>query len=335
MKRIRFLLPFLLLVTGCLGGLDELTDVIEACGLSFGDVQQQNDISDDCREAIESLLPDAQNNFSGRLVVLGTDLNETNQRLLYVHGIDASGTPLTAEQLQEASVTVIDGTTETVLPAGAFAIEALEGLTTDLASISVVTDYSGSMTDQDLDTAAEIHTDLFNILPPIYEAEVILFSETVFQKLEFSEDSAEILAAVARDDSFERSSTALYDGMGTALAHLVTRDRPIRFLITATDGLENASTTYTKAQLIETIDSNRIFVLMLGSLFSDVDEMEELAGENGIYFYAPSYDALKEAVTSYIESLGEAVQIAIDTAYQGADAARVTVGDLSTTVTFE
>lgn len=103
----------------------------------------------------------------------------------------------------------------------------------------------------------------------------------------------------------------------------MARDRPIRLLVTATDGLENASTTYTKAQLIQTIDSNRIFVLMLGSLFSDVDEMEELAGENGVYFYAPSYSALKEAV-----------QIAIDEAYQGADAARVTVGDLSTTATF-
>lgn len=331
MKRIVYLLSVLVLTVGCPSGL---SNIIDACGLSFDDIQQQNGISDDCRDAVGSLLPSAQNNFTSRLVVLGTDLDESNQRRLYVQGIDASGNPLTSDQLKTATVTVIEGSTETVLDAGDFTIEALKDLSTDLASISVVTDYSGSMTSADLDTAAEIESDIFGILAPIYEAEVILFSETVTQKLSFTEDQAQILAAVARDDSIDRSSTALYDGMGTALAHLVARERPIRFLITATDGLENASTTYTKAQLITTIDSNRIFVLMLGSLFSDVDEMKDLAGDNGVYFYAPSYDALKSEVTAFVESLGEAVQIALDAAYKDADAVRVTVGDLSATETF-
>lgn len=314
-------------------GCSTLSNLIDACDLSFEDVQQQNGISDGCRDAIESLLPEAQNNAASRLVVLGTEM-VGGQRILYLHGIDSGGSPFTTEELQGASVTVIDGGTETALPAADFAITSLEGVTDDLVSLSVVTDYSGSMADSDLDTAAEIFTDVFNILPPIFEAEVVLFSETVTQKLAFTEDRDALLAAVARDDSVERSSTALYDGMGTALSHLVARERPIRVLIASTDGLENASTGFTKDQLTATIGSNRILVLMLGSLFSDVDELKELAGTNGVYFYAPSYSSLKSSVANYITSLGEAVRITLDAAHQNADSARITVDGVSTTVSF-
>ena len=334
MKRFLALILCVLFI-GCTGAIDQLLGVIEECGMSFDDLVQQNDVSEDCRNAVESLLPEVQNNFTGRLIVLGTELDETtNQRIIYLSGVDASGNALTSEALQAASITVTEGGTDTVLTAADFSTTALSDLTGDIISLSVVTDYSGSMMDEDLDTAAEIDTDIISILPEVCGMEVIYFSETVTQKLDFTETRSDALASILRDDSVERSSTALYDGMGAALAHLIASGRPIRFLITSTDGLENASTSYTKASLIDTIKNNRTFFLMLGSLFSDVDELTELAGENGVFFYAPSYAALKDEVVGFVNSLGETTQVAIDAAYQAADSAAITVGDLSTTVEF-
>ena len=227
-----------------------------------------------------------------------------------------------------------EGATETELTSAEFSVDTLADLTEDLMSISIVTDYSGSMRDADIDNAALIYTDLFTALPSIYEAEAIVFSDEVTLQQTFTEDQTTILSAVARDDSIERSSTALYDGMGTALGYLTERTRPIKLLVTATDGLENASATYSKSQITSTISDNGVIVVMIGSLFSDVDELSDLAGSNGIYFFAQTYTEARTAMTTFISSLENIVRITVDNTYQNADTISVAIGSNTATFSF-
>jgi hypothetical protein len=190
-------------------------------------------------------------------------------------------------------------------------VRVVAELDLQLLSIGVVNDYSASMLEQDLDTVARIERDLFEILPPIYEAEVSVFSEQITLQQAYTEDEDAVLQAVARDDGIERSSTALYDAMGEALSRLTERTRPARLLIVSTDGRENASTMHEKAELIEAIADSGVAVLMLGALFADVAEMRQLVGPRGFYFYTPLYDDLRATLDGYLDSLRELVVVRI------------------------
>ncbi len=306
---------------------------IEICGdQTLEELMTADEISDSCRDALESWLPDPQNSAEGKLLVLGERVDEDGSRLLYLQGVDTEGAALTAEALAEATVSIDIGGEATVLAAADISITVVVDIASDIFSIAVVNDYSASMRDGDLDDMELIHTDLFSYFPPLYEAEVTYFSETVDVKLPFSEDADAVLAAVARDNSYDRTSTALLDGMGTALDSLVTRERPVKVMIVGTDGAENASTQYTQSQLLNTIEQQGVFVIMLGALMADVDALRTLAGDRGVYFYARGYGRLRNAVQPFLESFAEMVQIGIPPEYADADSIIVEAGGLSLTV---
>lgn len=312
-----------LLTAGCIGS-SVVSGLIGDCGdLSFSDVQQQNGLSDTCRDAITSLLPDAQNNFTSRLVLLGADTNGTGQRILYLQGINTAGTGLTAADFSVSNgavVTVTQAGVTTTLPASDFTVSSLSAETDGIASLSLVTDYSASMSGDDIDAAGDIFNDVLDVVPSaILESEVSVFSDTVTVRREFSEDETAVRAAIVRDDDIERNSTALYDGMGAALTRLIARDRPIRILVVSTDGLENASESFTKAGVIGLIEDNRVLTVMIGTLLSDVSELQDLAGRRGVFFYAQSYFDAREQMAAFYESLQNASKITLNAAYQNAD----------------
>jgi hypothetical protein len=332
MKRIARIIGIVACVIqlgGC-AALDLLTD----CGnLDFEALQQgQTPISSSCHDAIASLLPEAQTNFSSsKLVVLGAEIDGSNQPILYVGGIDANGTALTATDFSQATVTVIENGLETTLGAGEYAVESLQNLSGDVASLSYVTDYSASMSDGDIDDAADIFDDLIavDVFPAIYEAEVYNFSHIVTTRQSFTETRQEVLDALVRDDGVERDVTALYDGMGAALTSLVARTRPVRILLVATDGMENDSTNFTKDQVTTLISDNKVLVVMVGTLFSDAGELEDLAGPRGIFFYAKTYLAARSQVAAFVSSIQSSVQMTLNSAYQNAQEVDITVGTLT------
>lgn len=312
--------------------VQSVSDAIEACdGMTYEQVTQQNDITDSCRSAVQSLLPSAENNLIGHMTFLGKETEQgTGNLILYVQGTSSTGAALTAADFAGATVTAATSGIDTVLTSSDFSAAALPTSPDDLASIGVVTDYSGSMSDGDLDDAAAINTDIFSVLPAIYEAEIWAFSDTLTEIQSFTSDQDSVLAAVARNDQIERKSTALYDGMGTALASLLLQPaRPIRMLIVATDGLENASTQYTKDQLINTIADNGIVVIMLGALFSDVNEMEELAGDRGIFIYEKTFLAIEDTAQEYVNSLENIVKMTVASANADADTITLAVNGVS------
>ncbi len=288
--------------------VDELPDVSELAKLkicgdqTLQDLIRSDGLSDECRDKVESFLPEPQSNFSARVAVLGDTVDGNGVRTIYFVAADADGNAIDPKGAADLSVSAtVDGALR-LLVTGEFSLELPQ--LGDVLSLSVVNDYSASMRDADLNDVAEIEHDLLSYLPPIYEAEVTQFSELVTLRQPFTSDQAALLAAVATDANFERTSTALYDGMGTALTSLNTRPRPVRVLVVSTDGKENASTMFMEPALLAAIEQGDVFVIMLGALFADVDTLRRLAGDHGIYFYARGYGRLKSAVRELLESFG-------------------------------
>ncbi len=75
--------------------------------------------------------------------------------------------------------------------------------------------------------------------------------------------------------------------MGFGFNSLSSRPSPIKLLIVATDGRENASSIYTaKEQIYNLSKLNKVPVIILGSLFADLDFMKETATKTGgVYIY--------------------------------------------------
>ena len=198
----------------------------------------------------------------------------------------------------ELRVSALTSTTETVLDTAQFALGKLKEYSGLNIALSAVVDYSGSMSDQDLDDAAEIYTDLFNglELTSRFEANLLFFSDEVHPIVPFTEDATALRQGLRSNIDFERNYTALYDAIGTGLDKLSARDTPIRLLLVATDGLENASRTYTrKSQLYELAHQQRIPLIMLGALLSDVPSLRAMAKEtNGLFIYSPYFLELKQ-----------------------------------------
>lgn len=335
MRRLPVVFGLLVFISlGCSGNpLDtaKWDDIADACeGLSLDDLAQMDDISDECRDAINGFLSGEQTNAYGKIIFLGSEVDSaTGELVVYLHGMTPTGDSVSADDVAGGSLVVTVGGVETTLVSGQFTAAADPA---SALSVSLVTDYSASMREEDLDLVADMYTDLIGVLPPGVEGEALVFSDTVIQQQSFTEDLSSLSNAVTRDDSVERGSTALYDGTGTGAADLLGRDRPARLLVVATDGLENASTIYSKSDVQGLVDSNHLAVVMLGTLFSDVDEMTDLVGPNGIFIYAADYVAVRAVFDTYLQSLDEMVEVRAPADYASASAVTVQVGELSATL---
>ena len=145
------------------GGLDaEALTTIPVCGdMTVAELATEDTISDSCRDVIDSYLPDEQTSYEDVIVTLGSDTAADGSLLLYLQGADASGNALSASAFASATVAVTVGGEATVLAEGEFTVSLVADVPTDLISLGVVNDYSGSMLVQDLQTVAEIETDVF------------------------------------------------------------------------------------------------------------------------------------------------------------------------------
>lgn len=310
-------------------------DETEICpGYTVAELLMADSLSDECRDALLSFLPQPQNDFKGRLVAPGAARVEGDAVQVLLQGADAAGAALTAADFEaNLEVTAIFGTEERVLAEGEFELVTTADLSTDLLSISVVNDFSASMLDGDLDDVEALEHDLFECLPAVHETQVLRFSETVQTALDFSTDRGEILAALAPDPEFERSSTALFDAAGEAANALGGRDRPVRIMVISTDGRENASMEFMEAELLAALDDNTVFVVVFGALLADVSQLRKLAQGRGVYFYTREFRSLAAAARPFCEALSELVELRIPQAAAGASSLRVRSGELELRLT--
>jgi len=310
---------------------DDVENVVICDGMTFDELMTAVTISESCKAELQSYLPQPENNFQDRLIVLGQAENDDGSLSVYVQGVDGSGAAFTAAEWDNLEVSVTVGGSAELLAEGTFTVTTVGDLTGDLLSMGFVNDYSGSMSDADLRVTAEIEADIVGVLPDIFEGEVTLFSTEVAVTQAFTEDRQTLLDAVTYDDTFMKDMTALYDGMGTGLSSLVERERPVRLLVVATDGQENSSTEFSKSQLLSTIADENVCVLILGSLFSDPAELSDFAEGCGTYFYTPGYGQLKSAVSEYVEALGTMVEVNVPAEVRGDGDVEFAVGSLSAT----
>lgn len=330
------------LSSGCNGkgnaalkGLDvEASGKVEICeGLTLDQLFEQDKLSEDCRSKIAAFLPKPQTNFRATLAPLGRARSQADGSVsFYLAGADAEGKALDASAFASATVRVRVGGQVETLAAGGFTLSAVASAPADQIAIGLVNDYSASMFDADLDTVATMQKDLFTVLPPAYEAELTLFSELTLVKQPFTTDRTALTAAVARDDNFERATTALYDGMGAGLTSLVARPRPVKVLFVSTDGAENSSTKFGRDELVQKAADEGVVVVMLGALLADVDELKALKGERGFYFYTPFYSTMRDAVAPLYSALANMVELRLPPEHADAEAVEIDAGGQSTSL---
>lgn len=305
-------------VTGFDASAVDDSSALDVCdGQTLAELERAKTLSEDCKAELEAYLPAPFENFSGKVVVLGQEQHEDGSLRVYVAGTDAQGAALSADALAAATVTSEQQSAGADASA-TLTVTPFAKLAGDVLSLELVNDYSASMSVPDLKVVQHLQDDLLTTLPPIYEGEVTLFSTAVRVKQAFTTDRDELLTGVECDEGFDRELTALYDGMGNGLQSLTSRARPARVLVVSTDGLENASVAYKKSDILQLVKQDHVFVVMLGALFADFEELSSLAGQNGVYFYTPLYSNLRAQVSTLLTALshGAAVDIPPERAAQ-------------------
>ena len=86
----------------------------------------------------------------------------------------------------------------------------------------------------------------------------------------------------------------------------------MRVFISHTDGLENASFTYAKNDLIAEIDESRSIAIMLGPVTADIQELQDFAGSRGAFVYAYDLDGISAALDGWVNSLSSIVEFVIE-----------------------
>jgi hypothetical protein len=308
---------------------DDIDALLEACGgMTLEELITADSISEECRQAINDLLPDDEDNLTGNVIAAGSG-EIGGDRVLLVVGTDEGGQPI---DLSAADVEVeADGEP---VPESSFSVDLAADLDGNIVSSACALDYSASMYDGDIDDAIEVFDALFSI-PVGLEADYRIFSDDVLLKTQFTSNNAALLEAIERDDSFPRQSTALFDGMGDGIGAAADRSGLVKLLVVATDGGENASTTFTdEDQLFQLAKQNDVHIVVAGSLLSDLDFMKRAASEtDGFYFYSKAFGSLKSLVQDLIDALTEMGAIVItDPDFQDASSYDVTIN--GTTISF-
>lgn len=290
------------------GDVDDLEKLVDKAGKiklcggkTLAELGSVDKLGGACLDAIQALLPDPETSFEGRLVLLGEQRHEAGDRSLFLLGAAADGEALWRAPLSATEVSITDDGQVRVLAQGEYTLACADS--SAQLSIAFVNDYSASMSDGDLKALSAIETSLVGALPDGLEGEVHLFSSDVDLAQPFTSERSELLSAVAVDPEYERQSTALYDGMGQALDSLIQRDRPLKLMVVSTDGQENASTAYSQATLVDTIEQSGVVVVMMGSLLSRPSALRTLSGARGVHAYAPSHQGLRAITSGFVDSL--------------------------------
>lgn len=291
--------------------IDDIANFEICPGQTVEELLTANSLSDECREALLSYLPEPETSFEGALFAPSGARVVDGEVHVLLQGASTDGTALTAEALAALEVSINDANGMRVLDPSEYTVTLAVDLPADLASIAIVNDYSASMLERDIVDVSEVEAGVFECLPPVHESEVLRFSQAVETVLDFTTDTAALTDAVTYDASFDRGTTALLDALGTAAGDLATRTRPVRLLVLSTDGGENASTTFDEAEVLAALDEADVFVVALGALLADVDFMRRLTDGRGVFIYTREFSALQSAARPYLDSLKNLVELRV------------------------
>jgi hypothetical protein len=308
---IKILIILCTVFTGCDLNLE---DVEKNCNnLSIEELRKQNTISEECKKSIQDLLPKPQSYLGDKLLKTGIKLSSTYDTV-YFSLSDKNGN---TEPLDTSKIKIVSWS------------EGLErDITKNIAwvkgnlnySLGVVVDYSASMSADDINDAYYILNLFLNIITFLNNSEAnhIIFSTSVTEKSQYVSGSKMLKTLLTKDTSYLRESTSLYDAIGFGLESLSIRTRPAKILIVFTDGEENSSKKFNVDKIINLANDNNITIILVGSLFSDIDAFELISnGTKGIYLYNSKIKDLETNLTKAGQILTEFNSFVIDNSLAG------------------
>ncbi len=286
-----FVFSVLLVCISC-----DLEEVADACeGEDIQSLASINNISEDCKEAINGLLPSPQDNLTSNLARIGYDSRGDFVQLFFVVS-DQNG-PIPNLDLTELSIEQsIDGSSVPIT----ISTEDISDASEESISFATVLDYSGSMSQSDIENSAEVLRNVLTLtdFSGRIEANHIAFSTNVDEIATHTEDINALSNELVFQENYERGGTAFYDGLAAGLISLVDRSPAIRVMINISDGKENSSTRYDYDQVVSLASANRIFIVSVGFLLSDLDVFRRLSQDTEGYFvYARKASELNEQMS--------------------------------------
>lgn len=169
-----------------------------------------------------------------------------------------------------------------------------------LFRFNLVIDNSGSIDPTSLGYVQHTLKRFIELVPLVFEAQVIRFSETVQLKTPFTKDKESLSDAVTR--TLPQGGTALFDAMDLGVQELKYKqdEIPLRFSVVLTDGRNNASInnpdpTAFKNKIIRECRQNYIPLFIVG-VTNGVDSqlLTELAGF-GFYQHIQNFPDIDKA----------------------------------------
>lgn len=172
--------------------------------------------------------------------------------------------------------------------------------------IATVVDDSGSIGDCDAQFVADGLAHLFEVAPPVYEAELVKFATDVETVRPFTSDAA-ALASTARGSCTDRGATSLWDAVQVGLADLrASTDDHVPILVVFSDGLDNDSRA-SFADVAAAAAAGRVPTLVAGLGSADPFALGDLARvTGGAFVYAPSGDRALDLFRTLTSVLVEA-----------------------------
>ncbi len=275
----------------------------------------------------ESKSFNSQNTLVNKIFILGSQIDIDGNLILYVNGTAVNGEPLTDVELQNSSVTVTTATESTNYINGdsVLTIQPVNSAGDKILSLSLITDYSGSIDDSALNAIGDVFKTILTYLPLVYEAQIINFSDNYHVEIgwtEASENYDAIVAATYRDDTIKRNGTALYDTIGFTLMGdpsivgtpttqgdgLIERCRPAHMMMVFSDGLNNpqpnSPNTYADIiELTDLIENSESIVIMLGTSNADLATLQAFAGSRGAVVQMDKPENIKSEIDKWAQSL--------------------------------
>jgi Ca-activated chloride channel homolog len=185
-------------------------------------------------------------------------------------------------------------------------------------SMAMTLDRSGSMTSADISSMEAAALSLVGLIPQgDADVGVINFATTVTVDATMTYDKTLQENAIT-NESYVGGSTALYDSIGEAVDLVLTGANGYKVVLAMSDGGENASITYnTTTEVIDYAIAQGnipVFTVGLGFIASSAAEvaMQNIAtGTGGIYYRAPSAEALVSLYDTIANTMSSAYSISI------------------------
>lgn len=174
------------------------------------------------------------------------------------------------------------------------------GQKTTLFRFNLIIDNSGSIDPQSLNYVQKSLTKFIDLVPLVFDAQVIRFSSGVQLKTPFSKDKEVLKEAVNR--ALPQGGTTLYDAIDEGVMELKSLgdDVPLRFAVILTDGMDTASqrnrnVALFKQKIINECRQNYIPLFIVGVTDKVNSQlMKEIAGF-GFYQHIKNFPDIDKA----------------------------------------